>query len=232
MLSLISPKPYIRSKTKWKQLVEIRYHQNISTERKMAQLLADKICAEPKSAKPIPDLNFLSIRAAISNDVSFLETLYSDAQNNKLKISDVLDNVDRTGNTPLIWAADAGNTKVVEFLAGIKEVEILRQGFLGNTALARSVRNGHFDVVKALLKEANLRTNSDLGASNYGNIHNHELQYPIHFASFYEHPSILELMLDLRFDTYVKDRKGRSPLEDTKSDLIKDMIAKKRSMLI
>ena len=198
----------------------------------MAQLLADKICAEPKSAKPIPDLKSLSIRAAISNDVSFLETLYSDAQNNKVKISDVLDTIDQTGNTPLIWAADAGSTNVVEFLAGIKEVEILRQGFLGNTALARSVRNGHFDVVKTLLKEANHRTNSDLGASDYGNIHNHKLQYPIHFASFYEHPSILELMLHLRFDTYVKDRKGRTPFEDTKSDIIKDMITKNRSMLI
>ena len=198
----------------------------------MAQLLADKICAEPKSAKPIPDLKILSIRAAISNDVSFLETLYSDAQNNKVKISDVLDNIDQTGNSPLIWAADAGSTNVVEFLAGIKEVEILRQGFLGNTALARSVRNGHFDVVKTLLKEANHRNNSDLGASDYGNIHNHKLQYPIHFASYYEHPSILELMLDLQFDTYVKDRKGRTPFEDTKSDIIKDMITKNRSMLI
>ena len=88
----------------------------------MAQLLADKICAEPKSAKPIPDLKILSIRAAISNDVSLLETLYSDAKNNKVKISDVLDNIDQTGNTPLIWAADAGSTNVVEFLAGIKEV--------------------------------------------------------------------------------------------------------------
>ena len=215
----------------YKDLTTIDLNKSMSNDRQLAQKLADKICSGPKSSKPIPNLEIASIKAAVSDDSISLKAIYEELKSLKGSVTDGLDCPDTTMNSPLIWAADAGNTSVVDYLASIEEVDIFRKGFLGNTALSRASRNGHYDIVKILLEEANKRSNSTFGACSLGNVHNDKLQYPIHFASFYEHPKILELMLSLGFDTTVKDRRGRTPLEDTKSEIIKNMILKSRETI-
>merc|ERR1712060_378744 len=151
-----------------------------------------------------------------------------------------LDLVDGIGNSPLIWACEAGaSTRCVEFLANHQAVDLGRQGFLGNTALQRAVRKGHVELTRVLLEAAMMREgevvnkdgiskNSSLGAIAFGNIYNDKLQYPMHHASFHQQEKCLGVLLEFGLDTQVQDRKGRTPLEDTKSEAVKAMILKAR----
>ncbi len=56
------------------------------------------------------------------------------------------------------------------------------------------------------------------------NVCNDKLQYPLHFAAFQRHRGCVKVMLDADADTTVKDRKGRTPAEDTKDVVIRDAI--------
>ena len=124
-------------------------------------------------------------------------------------------------NTPLIWAADAGHASVLQYLLqpgkAIDDVNV--RGFLGNTALSRACRQGHDEAVRTLL-------------STHGvdpNLCNDKLQYPLHFAAFQQHTSVVRIMLDSGLcDTTVTDRKGRTPAEDTKNADIRRMIIESR----
>ena len=76
------------------------------------------------------------------------------------------------GNTPLIWAADAGETAVVSYLID-EGVDVNVQGLVGNTALARACRHGHRKIVQALLAVPDIDPNKA----------NDKLQYPRHHAA-------------------------------------------------
>eukprot|EP00808_Paulinella_micropora_P026565 g25625.t1 len=129
---------------------------------------------------------------------------------------------DRFGNSALIWAAEAGQVQVMEALlkrlgafekgarlAGRKNSIIRRvldaPGYVGNTALSRACRRGHAEVVRLLLAAG---ANPDLC--------NSKLQYPMHFAAFQQHKEVVRVLLDGGASTYVLDRKGRTPAEDTR----------------
>ena len=56
------------------------------------------------------------------------------------------------------------------------------------------------------------------------NLANEKLQHPLHFAAFQRHRGCVKIMLDADADTTVKDRKGRTPAEDTKDMVIRDAI--------
>ena len=61
------------------------------------------------------------------------------------------------------------------------------------------------------------------------NICNEKLQFPLHFGAFKKHPDVVKTLLESgKCDTMVKDRKGRTPLEDTSVQEIKEMIMKYR----
>jgi len=145
---------------------------------------------------------------------------------------------DGYGNIPLIWAADKGHVDVVQYIlsevscAGINEQDeskgdINTRGYLGNTAIARASRGGHLSCVKLLL-EQHLEDESKNGVVD-PNVCNEKKQYPLHFAAFKKHPEVVRVLLDSGLcDTRVKDRKGRTPAEDTKVEAIRDMILKHR----
>ena len=62
------------------------------------------------------------------------------------------------------------------------------------------------------------------------NICNEKMQYPLHFAAFKKHPEMVQLLLQSgKCDTMVKDRKGRTPAEDTSVDEIRNTILQYRS---
>ena len=118
-------------------------------------------------------------------------------------------------NTPLIWAADAGQAEVVQAIASRPAVDLNARGYLGSTALSRACRRGHADIVRHLLSLDGLDPN----------IPNGKLQYPLHFAAFQGHAAVVAAMIESgKCDLAVKDRKGRTPAEDTKHQAIQAML--------
>ena len=127
---------------------------------------------------------------------------------------------DKGGNTPLIWAADAGRLNAVRHLLSVPEVaaSVNARGYLGATAVCRASRWGHAGVVRLLagLPGADLGLPNDKG------------QCPLHFAAFKRMPGAVEALLEAGACTYVLDRKGRTPAEDTSDDRIRARILQVR----
>uniref|UniRef100_A0A7R9WM54 Uncharacterized protein n=1 Tax=Craspedostauros australis TaxID=1486917 RepID=A0A7R9WM54_9STRA len=121
---------------------------------------------------------------------------------------------DSTGNTPLIWAADAGHENVVaQLLQQGDSIDINARGYLGATAVCRAARRGHTAALKLLIEAG-----ADL------DIPNDKMQYPLHFAAFKEMPDAVNSLLDGGANGCVLDRKGRIPAMDTKNESIREQI--------
>jgi phosphoglycolate phosphatase-like HAD superfamily hydrolase len=167
--------------------------------------------APPLSKYPKPAPAGEAAIAAAAGDLSRLKMLPVEA----------LSKVDETsGNTPIVWAADAGHLDVVNLLisAGVPcEVP----GYLGATALARACRSGHTAIVSALLATPSGYSSIDLP--------NNKQQYPLHFAAFKKHPETVQVMLQRGASTTVTDRKGRTPAEDTSVESIREAILSERA---
>lgn len=158
--------------------------------------------------------------AAIAASTGDLNALYLPGVTPTLLEKDAL------GNTPLIWASDKGQLDALKYILEQIPVEdksdhalINARGYLGNTALARACRGGHIACVNFLLERSDVNPN----------ICNEKMQYPLHFAAFKKHPDIVRVMLDSgKCSTLLKDRKGRTPAEDTSVQEIKNMILEHR----
>jgi hypothetical protein len=124
---------------------------------------------------------------------------------------------DASGNTPLIWAADAGHLTAVELIVGVPGVDMDVRGYVGNTAVSRASRNGHAEVLRVLATKG-----ADL------DICNDKLQYPLHFAAFKKQKRALDVLLECGASMFVLDRKGRTPAEDTSDEDIRETILAKR----
>ena len=162
-----------------------------------------------------PQPTSASAIASSSGDIESLRSLSSNE----------LFQLDEHGNNALIWAANSGHDSVVRYLLDIIEKEGLHsglintKGYLGNTALSRAARGGFVECVQHLLDFPDIDPN----------ICNEKTQYPLHFAAFKKHPDVVRVMLASgKCDTMVKDRKGRTPAEDTSVEEIKDMILSAR----
>lgn len=125
---------------------------------------------------------------------------------------------DASGNTPLIWAANAGAAKAVDFLLS-KGVDVNIQGCLGATAICRASRYGHAESLSLLLAAPGINCN----------IPNNRLQSPLHFAAFKKNPGAVKLLLEHGANTLILDRKGRTPAEDTSDETIRDQILEVRA---
>lgn len=152
---------------------------------------------------PAPAPQSAAALAAVSGDIGAL-----------LKQSDIY-KADNTGNTPLIWASDAGQTHVVEALLNKLDAEdhVNTRGYLGATAVCRASRRGHVDILEMLLQsQAN------------PNVPNDKLQYPLHFAAFQRHAKAVSVLLQHGANPLELDRKGRTPAQDTSDKSIQDTI--------
>ena len=125
---------------------------------------------------------------------------------------------DEPANTPLVWAADAGQAAAVEYLLGLEATDVNHRGYLGATALCRACRRGHCDVLRLLLG----RPEAD------PNIPNLKAQHPLHFAAFKKNAAAVAVLLledpAGRASTTVVDRKGRTPAEDTSVEGIREAV--------
>lgn len=131
------------------------------------------------------------------------------------KTSFGINSVDSSGNTALIWATEMGNDMVVKWIIQEypEKVDLDHRGYLGFTAVNRAARRGHYQILEELINAgANLDSPND------------KLQYPLHCAAFHEHEAVIRLLLDNDANPRVVDRKGRTPAEDTRNHLIRDMI--------
>jgi len=170
---------------------------------------------------PVPTPSTPASIAACEGDIPALSTA-----------SSLWDQDEGSGNVPLIWAADRGQSEALKLILtsaseaaewrqeGSKDpCDVNHKGYLGNTALSRAARGGHEECVALLLAAKGIDPN----------ICNDKMQYPLHFAAFKKHPKVVRAMLDSGLcDTMVKDRKGRTPAEDTSSEEIRSMILEHR----
>lgn len=156
--------------------------------------------------------------AAATNDLATLSSS---------ELKPYLWEIDEFGNTPLIWAADRGNLEALKYILSQYERSvhgINTRGFLGNTALSRASRGGHCSCVKFLLEQRGG------GLVINPNICNEKLQYPLHYAAFKQHAEVVKALLDSGLcNTLVRDRKGRTPAEDTSVEEIRNMILEYRA---
>jgi glycine cleavage system H lipoate-binding protein len=120
---------------------------------------------------------------------------------------------DQTGNTPLIWAAEHGQLDAIKFLLDSPLVDVDAKGHLGATAISRASRRGHASALRALAPRA---TSIDEP--------NDKLQYPLHFAAFKRKPATVRALLEHGASTTVRDRKGRTPAEDTDVAYLREAI--------
>ena len=90
-------------------------------------------------------------------------------------------------------------------------------GYLGATAVSRAARRGMSEILELLLK-----------AGANPNLSNDKMQYPMHFAAFNNHTECVKILLKYDASTYVLDRKGRTPAEDTKDVEIRELILSSR----
>uniref|UniRef100_A0A7S3K6X2 Uncharacterized protein n=1 Tax=Aureoumbra lagunensis TaxID=44058 RepID=A0A7S3K6X2_9STRA len=128
----------------------------------------------------------------------------------------------RDCQTPLIWAANAGQIKVVDALLNTEKVDVNDKGYIGATAVSRAARNGDLQVLSRLLKVPGINLN----------IPNDKLQFPLHFAAFKKHRDAVKLLLEAGASTTVLDRKGRTPAEDTSDpDIRADILAARAARL-
>lgn len=177
-----------------------------------------------KVPAPEPDTSQPLIAAVVNDDLEKLKSIASDLTDDEL-----INRHDASNNSALIWAAELGKIDSVSFLANDSRVDLLKRGYLGNTALSRAARRGHLEIAKVLLDAANTRsayaeTAPYLGGCVMANICNDKLQFPMHFAGFKKNVDIVKLMLRYQCCTYVRDRKGRTPKEDTSLQEVKDLI--------
>jgi ankyrin repeat protein len=67
--------------------------------------------------------------------------------------------MDYEGNTALIYASNVGDTRAIATLLKYK-ADVNRPNQMGDTPLHFAVRNGHADVVNALLKSPKVKVNA------------------------------------------------------------------------
>ena len=123
-------------------------------------------------------------------------------------------------NSALIFAADSGCLEGVELLiqdANGDMSKLNALGYLGATAVSRAARRGMSEILELLLK-----------AGANPNLSNDKMQYPMHFAAFNNHTECVKILLKYDASTYVLDRKGRTPAEDTKDVEIRELILSSR----
>lgn len=177
--------------------------------------------SQPLLKYPAPQPLTPAAKAAFEGDIVTLISLSAQEQHAP----------DDTGNTPLVWASDAGHVEIVKLLllneSGNGNINI--RGYLGATAVCRASRRGHVQVLKLLLEHnKNAKSNTSVVRAD-PNVPNIKMQYPLHFAAFKRNKQAVSILLDYGANTMVMDRKGRTPAEDTSDTSIREMIVEVRN---
>jgi ankyrin repeat protein len=112
-----------------------------------------------------------------------------------------LDSKDRSGRTPLLWAAITGHMGVVKLLLG-QDVDVdLMDSEFGQTPLSWAAQNGHEAVIQLLLdKDADVESKDRSGRT------------PLSWAAWNGHEAVVKLLIKKDVRVNSKDRNDRTPL--------------------
>lgn len=148
-------------------------------------------------------------QAAVDGDLKTLE---------QLPTTELFQGCTKTGNTPLIWAANAGHDHIVEYLLQEGSLpsdnnHVDARGYLGATAVSRAACRGHGACLELLAAAG-----ADLDSAN------DKMQFPLHFAAYKQHLDCIHILLNYGANPYVLDRKGRTPSLDTSNDEIRHVL--------
>ena len=141
-------------------------------------------CATSKSAL---------MNAASMGDIETVQKLVKNGAN--------INEKDRSGYTPLIWAIYSNKVEAVKaFIQMGADIEI--QDKSGYTPLILAVSWSHSDIAKLLIeKHANVNAKSDNGTT------------ALIYAATYGNASIMKLLIDNGADVSVKDNQGKTPFQ-------------------
>ena len=177
--------------------------------------------AFPKPPPPTTEIEL----AALNGDLPTIKRLLLDSEAGQIRTAHPLDVGDGDGdgdgmNSAIVWASEGGVVDCVKALvAGMVGADgrggdlLDQKGYMGATAVSRAARRGHADILDVLLAAG---ANPDIG--------NAKLQFPLHIAAFHNQTDAVNVLLKWNADTYVLDRKGRTPAEDTKDASLRDAI--------
>ena len=113
------------------------------------------------------------------------------------------DKFDRSGQTPLMWAARTGHDGVVKLLLGRRDVDTNRRDNYKRTALSLAAQNGHDGVVEMLLGGEDIRPNQP---DNYS-------RTPLSLAARNGHDGTVKLLLQHEdVSPHTPDNDGQTPL--------------------
>jgi ankyrin repeat protein/predicted nucleotidyltransferase len=116
----------------------------------------------------------------------------------------LVEDKDRENRTPLMYAVEScygDNVDVVELLLHNK-AKVNFQDNNGNSALHRSAERGYANSMSALL---------DFGA--FKDAENKEKETPLHLASKYSYEQCVELLLQRKANTHIKNSAGKTPID-------------------
>ena len=126
---------------------------------------------------------------------------------------------DKSGYTPLHWAAEYGHKKIVElFLDNGSDVNTTADGYcIGATPLHLAAWKGYTEVAQALIEaEAEVTAKDDGGYT------------PLHSAANFGHKDIVEALIEAGADMTAKDENGRTSLHSAarwgKTETVKVLI--------
>ena len=111
----------------------------------------------------------------------------------------------KMGYNPLQQAASDGNMEIVSFLVR-RGADPNARNKWGLNALHRAAHNGHSDVVMFLLENG-----GDVGSVNDGG------NSALHWAAYFGHYQVCTMLLTEGSDPLLKNKKGITPLEHSKS---------------
>jgi phosphoglycolate phosphatase-like HAD superfamily hydrolase len=125
-----------------------------------------------------------------------------------------LNKPDKSKNTPLIWAADRGHVDVVDWLIKYASVYTDHCGYMGATAACRAARHGHNEILDILIAAG-----ADLNIPT-----SYQRFTPLHYAAMNNNVQAVEALLYCRVNPRVLDRTGRTPVQLTQDEQIRQRL--------
>lgn len=223
------PKPLTRFERQKQQLQQLNkiFEQN--------QIKIKELRKQFKKYEPQP--NFVISEKNENLQKSPQEQLFEAIQNgnladasNAIKNGADVNTPDKSGNTPLFFAAYYGRENIVKYLVN-KHADIDRINNLGDTPLYIAAQNGHENIIKYLaLQGADINKMNSEGASplivasqqGHKNVVRYLIEHkadidsgrahPLIFAALHGHLDVVKYLVEQGADINVKDKEGYTPL--------------------
>jgi HAD superfamily hydrolase (TIGR01549 family) len=161
---------------------------------------------EQPAPKPTTDLTECAECGDLETIKLFMESIHRKRLNRP----------DKSKNTPLIWASDRGHVDVVDWLIKYASVHADHRGYMGATAACRAARHGHNEILNILIAAG---ADLDIPTS-------YQWLTPLHYAAMNNNREAVEALLYCRVNPRKLDRTGRTPVQLTQDEQIRNRLLK------